>query len=370
MNRIPLLVPDMPSADELLPYLRRIDESRWYTNFGPLATELEQALGAMLDAGPGVSITSVANCTLGLELSLAALGLGAGSRVLIPALTFVATATAVRRAGCVPLLGDVDPASWLLTPDIARRAIERERIDCVMPVAAFGCAQDAAAWDEFSSQTGIAVIVDAAAAFGNQRIGARTTSVFSLHATKSLGAGEGGFVASADPALVQRVRQMSNFGIDVRTGQATLPGSNAKLSEYHAAVGLAALERWRARRTQRVELAKRYAAQLSAACPGVALQRRRDDGVYTIFPVCLPADADAERARAELAAAGVETRRWDYPLIGDHPSLAGVSAAQPLDTSRALSARLLGLPLHLGLSESERAYVCAQLAKTLQAADR
>src|SRR5689334_13977749 len=103
MTRIPLLVPDMPSADELLPYLRRIDASRWYTNFGPLVDELERELRESLGEASQAALTTVANCTLGLELALAASGLAPGARVLLPALTFVATGMAVRRAGYTPV---------------------------------------------------------------------------------------------------------------------------------------------------------------------------------------------------------------------------------------------------------------------------
>jgi dTDP-4-amino-4,6-dideoxygalactose transaminase len=365
MKKIALLVPDMPTADEILPYLRRIDEARWYTNFGPLVKEFERALAAALPAAGTTHVTTVANCTLGLELALAASSLPANSRVLVPALTFVATAMAVRRSGHHPVLADVDAGNWLLTPEIAREAIRRMDIDCVMPVSSFGCPQDAQAWDAFTEETGKPVIVDAAAAFGNQRIGRRTVWVFSLHATKSLGIGEGGFVASADEKLVQRVRQISNFGIDIVTGNSTLPGTNAKMSEYHAAVGLAALARWQARRRQRVDLAADYSAAIAAACPGVKLQERPGDGAYTIMPVCLPEGCEIERVRRRLAEARIETRRWYVPLILDHLCLIDVERCGELPMSMGLAARLLGLPLHLDLSAEDRARVCHELSAAL-----
>lgn len=355
----------MPSADELLPYLRRIDQSRWYTNFGPLVGEFERALAASLEPRSAVHVTTVANGTLGLELALAAAGLSPGARVLIPALTFVASAMAVRRAGCVPVLADVDPASWQLTPGIARLALERTVVDCIMPVAAFGAPQDAGAWDAFSAETGIAVVIDAAAAFGNQKIGRRALTVFSLHATKSLGAGEGGFVASLDAGLTRSIRQMSNFGIDVATGHAPILGGNAKLSEYHAAVGLAALARWRTHRERRVDMAREYSAALLTACPGISLQERPTEGVYTILPLCLPGDCDAEQIRSRLAARGIETRRWYVPLLFEHPSLANTSCAGGLEVCRDVAGRLLGVPLHLALSRADRARVCSELAGAL-----
>ena len=129
MNRIPLLIPELPSVAELQPYLERIDAARWYSNFGPLCREFEGALAGMFIAknAQPVRVTTVSSCTLGLELALRALDLAPGSQVLLPALTFVASATAVVRAGLVPVAADVDPQSWLLTPEIARAACARRR---------------------------------------------------------------------------------------------------------------------------------------------------------------------------------------------------------------------------------------------------
>ena len=115
------------------------------------------------------------------------------ARVLIPAITFVATAAAVVRAGYEPVLSDVDERTWLLTPEIARRAIAKIPVDAVMPVSTYGCLQDTGAWDDFSRATGVPVVIDAAGAFGNQQAGERSTLVFSLHATKVLSGAEGGF---------------------------------------------------------------------------------------------------------------------------------------------------------------------------------
>ncbi|MEG0786980.1 MAG: DegT/DnrJ/EryC1/StrS family aminotransferase, partial [Comamonas sp.] len=125
---IPLLVPDMPSPQELLPWLERMHKARQYSNFGPLVQELEAEFSMRLDVEKEQLVT-VANATLGLELVLQALDLPTDSRVLLPAFTFVATATAVIRAGHQPVLADVDASTWMLTPEIARAACERMHID-------------------------------------------------------------------------------------------------------------------------------------------------------------------------------------------------------------------------------------------------
>jgi dTDP-4-amino-4,6-dideoxygalactose transaminase len=367
MPVIPLLIPDMPTADELLPWLQRIDAARWYTNFGPLARELETQLAGRFGERAGQAV-SVANCTLGLELTLAALGLRSGARVLIPAMTFVATATAIMRAGMQPVLADIDEDNWSLSPWLARDAVRTRSIDCVMPVATFGCEQDVQAWDRFAAESGIPVVIDAAGAFGNQRAGEHVHQVFSLHATKSLGAGEGGFMLTGDAELAARVRRLSNFGIELPSGIAGAAGTNAKLSEYHAAVGLAALAAWDERAARRRALARRYEAVLRQASAELEFQSRSAEGVYTIFPVRLPKAADPASVAVSLAAQGVETRRWYYPLLSEHPAFSGAESSGELTTARRLSGRILGLPFHLHLSEGDCERVGAALAAALTGA--
>lgn len=365
--RISLLVPDMPAADELRPFLTRIDARRWYTNFGPLVEEFEAALARELGAGrEAPALTSTANCTLGLELALGALDLSRGARVLVPAFTFVATATAVLRAGYTPVLADVDSASWLLTPALARACLDAVPVDAVVPVATFGCPQDPAGWDAFARDTGVPVLIDAAGAFGNQAVGERTAVAFSFHATKSLGIGEGGAVAAREGAIVERVRRLSNFGIELPAGIVQHAGTNAKLSEYHAAVGLAALPRWRRNAARRRAAHADYLARLAQHCPAVGLQCRPADGLYTILPVLLPAGVDAGALRGELAVSGIETRLWYRPLIGEHPGMGKLASAGNLDGARNLAGRVLGLPFHLEMDAAARERVCLRLGELLE----
>jgi dTDP-4-amino-4,6-dideoxygalactose transaminase len=262
-------------------------------------------------------------------------------------------------------LADVEPQSWLLTPRIARAAIAVSRIDAVMPVSTYGAAQDTAAWDAFVRDTGIPVVIDAAGSFGNQRAGDLVTLVFSLHATKSLSAAEGGFVISGNAGLVARVRRMSNFGIDLATGLVDTPGTNAKLSEYHAAIGLAMLERWRERADRRKQLHAMYVDLLGAVCPSALLQNRPIDGVYSIMPVLLPPEVTASRVAIALEAQGIQTRRWYCPAIHHQPGFASAPKIDGLETVERLSERLLALPFHPFLSEADIRRVCKELAGAL-----
>ena len=181
------------------------------------------------------------NAPVGLTLALAAAA-EPGGLCLMPSFTFVASAHAARAAGLMPCFVDVEPGSWALTPELARAALRRlgGRVAAVMPVAVFGAPPDPAAWDAFGAETGIPVVIDAAAAYDGARVG-RGATVVSLHASKILGVGEGGFVAAGDAALVQSVRHRSNFGFHGRR-TAEVAGMNGKISEYACAVGLAAMD--------------------------------------------------------------------------------------------------------------------------------
>jgi len=367
VNEIKLLIPDMPRADALAPFLARIDAARWYTNFGPLVHELEAALCKQFS--PEDHVVSTASGTAGLELALQGLGLPSGARVLLPDFTFVATASAIMRCGFQPVVGDIDTRSWLLTPDIAREAIAAHPVDAVMPVATFGCPQDADAWDRFSEETGLPIVIDAAGAFGNQRAGRRTHTIFSLHATKALGAGEGGFVVSRDAALVERIRRLSNFGIDVATGIVDQPGTNAKLSEYHAAVALAALATWPVRSAVRRELWHVFLEVMRETCPVLVAQERPIAGTYTIAPVLLPARAEPKAVIEVLARAGVQARRWYCPPLSRHPGFDAMERAGALKGVDSVSGRVLGVPFHLELSVADVRRIFSVLRLAIAATD-
>ncbi len=367
--RVRLLAPDMPCAAQLQPFLERIDAHRQYTSFGPLARELEAGLASVLSqlSGADVFATTTSSGTTALEMGLATFRLKSKARVLLPSLTFPGTATAVLRAGAVPVLGDVDRRSWLLTPEIARRILERTQIDAIIPVATFGAPQPVAAWDEFMAETGCPVLIDAAGAFGEQKVGHRSTVAFSLHATKALGVGEGGLVASQSPQFVEKVRRWSNFGIEA--GRCEAPGTNGQMSEYHAAVGLAQLARWPELQARRQKVWGIYRRLLSRRVGYRAVRQRRPRPVApTLMVLRLPVEAEGV-ARC-LRGQGVETRRWYCPPLHRHPGFAAVervpvAGQADLLVTDHLGDHLLGLPFHSGLGESEVDVVCNALAEAL-----
>jgi len=359
--RLVVARPRLPVAESLLPYLQRIDEARWYSNFGPLLSEFEQRLAGRFQ--PGTQVVTVTNATQALTLALSAMGLPAGGYVAMPSWTFVATAHAVVQAGLRPWLLDVDPQTGMLRPDavMALTPAQRAEIVAVIPVCAHGAMCDLAAWKAFRAETGIPVLVDAAAAF-DRLDDADLPAVVSLHATKVLGIGEGGFLATRDPELARNVRQLTTFGFN-GTRESLIPATNAKLSEYAGAVGLAALDGWPADRLRFLRAAQHLRIGL-IGLPAVEFQDGwGSDWASSVCTVSLP-EGSADHVAAALAAAGIDTRRWWD--AGCHTSRAFADCRrEDLRVTERLAASTLGLPFSIDMRPDEVARVAATLAKAL-----
>jgi dTDP-4-amino-4,6-dideoxygalactose transaminase len=350
---IKVMVPHMPTADDLLPLLRRIDNAKQYTNRGPLVVELEQVLTKLV----GAPAITVGNGTVALELALRALSLPLGSGVLVPAVTFAASGLAIANAGLRPVLADVDQDTWQLTAKTAAWAAERCLISAAMPVAAFGMPVAVEPWERFAEETGLPVVIDAAGAISEQCVSTASDvlTAFSLHATKFVGAGEGGFIATHDHAMRARLLGLSTFGRG---------GTNAKLSEYHAAVALASLCVYRmdARMARGSEIATAYADGL-AALP-VKLQRVPSASA-TLLPVLLPTRVGADAVQRGLAARRIETKRWYLPFLDELEQFAGC-ACEALFVTQNLRDGLLGLPFHTSMSVHDVRTVCRELSWIIQ----
>lgn len=362
---IRVLVPDLPQADDLLPSLRRIDERRWYTNGGPLVGEFESSLASLIGPHAAPCCVTTSSGTAALEVALAGLDLPRGTRVLVPAYTFPATANAVIRTGHVPVLSDVDADHWTLTPALARANIERHGCGAVLPVAVYGCPMPVAQWDAFADATGVPVLIDAAAALGTVGAGDRVIVAYSLHATKPLGIGEGGVVATRDRVLATRLRRAINHGFE--SGRVADPGTNARLSEYAAAIGLAQIGRWPVLLARRRAIWQRYRDALGGV-PSLSMQHGLDSQPPAVLTVTTDRDADA--VAAELHADGIETRRWYYPPLHRHGAYASLPHAS-LDGGLALAdverlaRHAIGLPFHTHLSDGDVETVIGALRAVL-----
>ena len=372
MRKIRLLIPDLPLAESLLPWLQRIDAERRYANFGPLVQELELTLArhwpvaAANEAPAPLQVQTLNSGTAPLELAIAAMDLPAAGEVLLPAYTYPASAASVLRNGMQAVFADVAADTWQLSPALARAVAERRPLAMVMPVATYGCPLDVAAWDAFVDDTGIPVLMDAAAAFGNQAVGRRAHATFSLHATKPFGIGEGGLLVTRDAELAARVRRLFDSGFS--QGRVLVPGTNAKLSEYAAAVALAQWQRWSGLQARRRLLWERYRETL-ASLPGILMQSGFENGALPAS-VVLRLPVAAEQAANALAESGVETRRWYWPPLQKHPAFVACPVFAPeasagMAVTEQLAEYSLGLPWHNFLLEEDLLRIKQVLADAL-----
>lgn len=344
--------PQLPDVAQLSPYLERIDAARYYSNHGPLLRELERRLAAHFAVQPE-QLSLVANGTVALSAALLAVGAPIGSRCLVPSWTFVASAAAIWAANLTPYFVDVSPSTWMLDPlEIERRA-DLEGVGAVMVVSAFGAPVDTQAWDAFTARTGIPVVIDCAASFDTvtsvaQARPGKSPIMISLHATKVFGTGEGGVVISLDDRTMNRFHRICNFGVwDSPEGQ--ILGYNGKLSEYHAAVGLAALDGWQTRRAALAALTERYAAAL-AQRSGVATVPGYAGGWVSCY--CNVAVDDASGTIERLERLGIATRRWWQNGV-HHQRAYRPFGRDELPVTDSLGSRVFGLPFFHDMSDEQ-----------------
>lgn len=349
---VKLLIPDMPTTDELLPYLRQIDERKIYSNRGPLSVLLQNSLTDFLRA-PALPVS---NGTAALEIALRALKLPRGSAVLVPAFTFIATGQAIWNAQLRPVLCDVDPDTWQMTPETAAEGMRHWPIRAAVPVSVFGHPVNTSAWAKFGEEHNIDIVIDAAGAMVEQLIGDhdRLVACYSMHCTKFIGAGEGGVIATRRPRLMERCAQMIAFGHW---------GTNAKISEYHAAVALASLARLQDKIERMTPVARRYADMLTGAVKTLHTPRATDTLLCVLLPVGFSALEVAEKLRAE----DVETKQWYRPFLDEVHQFANTPRPYAMPNTLALRERMLGLPYHSRLDEREIDHVCGALARAIGA---
>lgn len=324
----------------------------WLTQ-GPAVEAFEAALAARTGAAHAVAC---ANGTAALHLACLALGLGAGDAVVVPSVTFLATASAPRLAGAEVAFADVDPATGLMGPEQAEAAIARAeaagwRVRALMPVHYAGQTADMAGLGALAAARGLAVIEDACHAVGSADLRPDGTEIpvgscaaggmtaFSFHPVKTIAAGEGGAVTTNDPELAARLRRLRNHGMvrdpagfedaaaafDAGGGanpwyyEMPEPGFNYRLTDIQSALALSQLRRLDAFAARRRHLMALYAQRLAPLAPLVEMPGR--------VPWCRPAwhlcaaridfaAAGQSRARvmAELRARGIGTQVHYIPV--------------------------------------------------------
>lgn len=343
----------------------RVLDSGWYI-LGQEVAAFEQEFAAYQQAAGCVAVNSGTDA---LTLALRACGVGPGDEVITVAHTAVATVAAIRLTGAIPVLVDIDPATYTMSPAALAAAIT-PRTKAVIPVHLYGHPADLPSIAALTQPRGIRLIEDCAQAHG-ARLDGRLAggfgdlACFSFYPTKNLGAlGDGGAVTGANPELLGRVRLLREYGWQPQARYVSqVEGANSRLDELQAAVLRVRLRYLDEENEQRRRLAAVYAAHLP---PGATrpVERPGCRHVYHLYVVRVP-DRDAVQAR--LAAAGIGAG-IHYPMpIHRQPAYqhGGVVTPGSLAETEAAAAEILSLPLQPTLRPEQVQAVAAALTGIL-----
>ena len=364
---IPIASPDLSGNEKA--YVTECLDSTWISSAGHFIEDFERAFANLCGAKHAVATN---NGTTALHLILATLGIEPGDEVVVPALTYIATANAVRYCGAEPVFVDVEPDTMNMDPRLFEAAIT-ERTRAVIPVDLYGHPADMPAITEIAARHGIAVVEDSAEAHGAEISGARVGSfglatAFSFFGNKIMTTGEGGAVTTDDDAFAAHLRLLRGQGMDP-TRRYWFPevGFNYRMTNIAAAIGVAQIERFDDSLTRRDAIAKQY-GDLLGDVPGVSLpghrpEARRVNWLYTVTLDGVTLEQRDQLIR-DLAADGIETRPVFHPL--HHlPPYAQPDASYPV--AERLGATGISLPTHLGLTPDDVETVCAAVTRRLTA---
>ena len=376
-RRIPVAGPSI--TDKEIEYVTDAVSRAWYASANEFHERFESAFAEYVGRAFAIALPS---CTSALHLALSSLGVGPGDEVVIPDVTWIASAAPISYVGATPVFADVDANSWCV--DVAAvESVLTQRTKAVIAVDLYGGMPDMGALVELLDRRGVPLIEDAAEAIGSSIGAARAgsfgiASTFSFHGSKTLTTGEGGMLVTDDETLRNRCLFLRDHGRDPddKSFRSREVAFKYKMSSMQAALGLAQLERigelvdtkraifsWYRDALEGGPLGGRELVTLNAEPSGVT-------NSYWMVTAILSEELGRtkEDVIAALGACGIDSRPFFDPLSSleayrDLP--AARDAAERNTVSYGLAPYGVNLPSALSLTEEDVAYVCAELASAL-----
>jgi dTDP-4-amino-4,6-dideoxygalactose transaminase len=315
---------------------------------GERVRQLEEAFAAFIGVPHGVATSSG---TTALQLALLAAGVVEGDEVVTVPFTFIASATTVLHAGARPVFVDVRESDFCIDPDQVEAAIT-PRTRAILPVSLYGQPADLPALQEIAERHGLALLEDAAqahgAAIGERRSGSWGVGCFSFYPTKNMTTAEGGMLTTADAGLAERARLLREHGMTARYHH-DLVGYNFRMTDVHAAIGLAQLPKLPAGNERRRAIAARYDRELR----GVAMPAVRPGVTHAYHQYTLRVarrDEFAEGLRQRGVGTGIY---YPIPVHRQKPFVALGYGEQRFPVSERLAGEVLSIPVHPSLSDRE-----------------
>lgn len=360
MKKIEVTTPSIPPLEEYIREIESIWECKWLTNAGPKQIELEQQLTDYLHV-PYCTLT--ANGHLALEIGIQALGL-TGEIITTP-FTFASTTQAIVHSGCTPVFCDINPTTCCIDADKIE-ALITEKTTGILPVHVYGNICDIEKINDIAQKYGLKVLYDAAHAFDESIDGIPIgnfgdISVFSFHATKVFNTVEGGALTCADQNLHKKLHSMLDFGICGKENVECV-GINAKMSEFHAAMGICNL------RHVFEEISKRrvvteYYRKLLSDIPGLSLLEEQENisHNYSYFPIFINKEQfghSRDEICEELEHHRIVSRKYFYPLTSHFSAYGGKFANADTPIAQKMAEQVLTLPLSPLLTKEQINKIC------------
>jgi perosamine synthetase len=368
---IPVAAPFLGGNEQK--YVMDCLQSTWISSTGKYIEQFEDAFAKFCGVKHAVTCS---NGTVSLHLALMALGLQPGEEVIVPTLTFIASANAVVYCGGKPVFVDVEPDIWNMDPAKIEAAIT-PKTRGIIAVHLAGHPADMDAINRIAKKHNLFVLEDAAQAHGAEVNGRRVGSIgdlcsFSFFGNKIISTGEGGMVTTNDDAMAKKMRLLKNHGMDnARRYWHPVVGYNYRMTNIQAAIGLAQVERVDWQLARRAEVVQWYREGLAGA-PGIEWQQERDWArhVWWMFTAVLGDEfgADRDDVIEKLKLKGIETRRVVYPMH-QLPPYEYAAKTGTFPVADRLSARGINLPTWAGINREDVEYICESLLE-LSAAGR
>ncbi len=370
MNKLPFTRPTLGEAE--FAAVTEVLQSGWITT-GPKVAQLEQDLADYI--GGGVSVRVFNNATIAMEAILVAQGIGPGDEVILPAMSFVASANVVVRVGAKPVFVDVDLASRNICTDQVKQAIST-RTRAILPVHLCGLSADLDPLRALATEHDCLLLEDAAQAIGTRYKGAQIGSegnpvAFSFHANKNMTTIEGGAVASRDPGLIKQLEALRFHGISRNPAGDMLVeewGGKMNMSDVNAAIGIIQLQKLEGFNARRRELTQQYFKSLPQH-PALLLPQDAPGHSWHMFCICLDFAA-LSTSRKEVVESFAEVGialGYHYPamhLFGLYRRYGYQAGDFP--ATEQIAEQTLTLPLFPGMTADDVERVCTHLAALLK----
>jgi len=333
--KYPVMKTDLNLDAKLVKFLEEIQNSGTYSNFGPQVTALEHEYSRLLGVG-AANIVSCCNATVGL---IGAMEILNSESWLIPSWTFAATSHAARSTSSSVIFGDVNSVTWMLEP------VGSDSANGAVVTSPFGSKIEIGSeWNVFSC-----LVIDAAASIAappviSNGVNIPWVVVYSLHATKILGIGEGAILAFSSPELAKNFRAWTNFGFTGGSRNSLMRATNGKLSEIHGAIGRHRLEIW----DDEKELWKKSRKLVHAAADelGINPSFSKEDWISPYWIVNFKSANEKKEAVSLLHAKGFDTRNWWESGCHVMPAFTGIPILKALGNTIKIASTSLGLPFN------------------------